>query len=1182
MDAALTASPWLRNGRLGDTLPGMALTADTSDASIASYAKRNLEKIAAAGGHTFESLMQAGGAPIASTLLGATSGAVMAPSDHRGEGAVRGAIAGGLTGLAHRAINAKGAVAAQNAAQAMSREAATVDNLATQIHGHPVLPHGGHYTDVSTNSASVGGRTVHDPAQVSVAPSDAAASLSRIADKRVAGAGVGGWFGQGTPVGASVAMGGIAGSTVPDEDPRKVASTEAFEELGGALKEAGFMDLMRRGYDALPSDADIGRRIAKTLTRQDSLLSPANLGPLEKLRMRLNGGMTIADAERISGQKAIPLGTSHGTTAAPQSMMTRLRNHVLDLHGHNAESAGLSRLDQAQDYARKMQGSASGPSGFEQGFSGALEDARMARPAAVPGMGGPVQHNVGQFTPAPGLSAADRTVAESSASGHWPTVQTYPPVQETPRDQIRNMRSQFKQMHAAEDDSEILGSALTKEAAGFTHAPHISPSRYGKVLDSLGTELGAAAKAHGHSADPAISQHFANATYHHANLNTHAKAVQDAIASGDVAARNAAQRNFNQAHQQMKGALGDMHGAAQAAGQTAQTAQHAAAYAQNAANQHAARAATPPRPAAAGGAPPVTPTPPAAAAAPAAAAPAPAPATAASARRGSRSPEQLRAQDAALEQARREAQNSRVSNTLPENLSRQKAEDIRAQAAGEFQKHDDTLRRAVVNRDSTDDLALRDTHHGAVQAAALARASSIRTQREANKYLAELNANEQRLAARHAKMQDVSARRTADLATPERPKADLATAAAPPGGDAPDPTVGLPGSGADHNPWSDKNVAPNMDLTDKIKAEQTASDALMRPRIGSRAVSGALGGAATGYIAADDDHKAQGALVGGAAGGALGAGVGHVQAERAKTLVTRPLQATMHGVHDAAKGTAAATELAALHKGPTSNYQYGAGAGALASGLTSRGGRPDDQRVASAEDDEMHPYEKIAGLEKDAGLLSRLVTGAGIGTGLGAGAGWVLGNRDPNLSAQDRDGYLRRGAVLGMLAGGAGGAFAHQLANHAANPALPHPGGALSDKMVAAMGAGGASLAGGMAYHAFTGSNQDADTAKSKALGTIAAQNEAHSVASTVFAPAQSAAFARVVQSDQTLAHADPELLSDSFETMRKAAPRLATDISAVRSFLREVASYGTGPNYVTIKNLAEAEKALNQTYTAK
>ena len=51
---------------------------------------------------------------------------------------------------------------------------------------------------------------------------------------------------------------------------------------------------------------------------------------------------------------------------------------------------------------------------------------------------------------------------------------------------------------------------------------------------------------------------------------------------------------------------------------------------------------------------------------------------------------------------------------------------------------------------------------------------------------------------------------------------------------------------------------------------------------------------------------------------------------------------------------------------------------------------------------------------------------------------------------------------------------------------------------------------------------------------------------------------------------------------MRKAAPRLATDVSAVRSFLREIASYGTGPNYVTIKNLAEAEKALNQTYTAK
>lgn len=72
------------------------------------------------------------------------------------------------------------------------------------------------------------------------------------------------------------------------------------------------------------------------------------------------------------------------------------------------------------------------------------------------------------------------------------------------------------------------------------------------------------------------------------------------------------------------------------------------------------------------------------------------------------------------------------------------------------------------------------------------------------------------------------------------------------------------------------------------------------------------------------------------------------------------------------------------------------------------------------------------------------------------------------------------------------------------------------------------------------------------------------------------AVFSSVAKNDELLAGADRKSLQTSFETMRRFAPTLATDPNAVRAYLREAATSGSGVNYNTIKLLADAEKAVN------
>ncbi len=80
----------------------------------------------------------------------------------------------------------------------------------------------------------------------------------------------------------------------------------------------------------------------------------------------------------------------------------------------------------------------------------------------------------------------------------------------------------------------------------------------------------------------------------------------------------------------------------------------------------------------------------------------------------------------------------------------------------------------------------------------------------------------------------------------------------------------------------------------------------------------------------------------------------------------------------------------------------------------------------------------------------------------------------------------------------------------------------------------------------------------------------------TMQSRAQKSIFTLLQQDDDVLSQADPQQLQETYHTMVRFAPTLATDKNAVRTFLRESVLYGTGPNHVAIKQLAEAEHAVN------
>ena len=68
-----------------------------------------------------------------------------------------------------------------------------------------------------------------------------------------------------------------------------------------------------------------------------------------------------------------------------------------------------------------------------------------------------------------------------------------------------------------------------------------------------------------------------------------------------------------------------------------------------------------------------------------------------------------------------------------------------------------------------------------------------------------------------------------------------------------------------------------------------------------------------------------------------------------------------------------------------------------------------------------------------------------------------------------------------------------------------------------------------------------------------------------------------LAQNDDIISQADPETISNAMGTLSRFAPTLSTDPNAVRSYLREAVTYGAGPDYATISNIANTEDRLQQ-----
>lgn len=108
------------------------------------------------------------------------------------------------------------------------------------------------------------------------------------------------------------------------------------------------------------------------------------------------------------------------------------------------------------------------------------------------------------------------------------------------------------------------------------------------------------------------------------------------------------------------------------------------------------------------------------------------------------------------------------------------------------------------------------------------------------------------------------------------------------------------------------------------------------------------------------------------------------------------------------------------------------------------------------------------------------------------------------------------------------------------------------------------------------GNRQSKKKKEMEEIGKLTGQREYKDSVSTALQPKQDDVYRKVITQDEILSDADPEMLKSTFSTMRRFAPSLASDPNAVRSFLRESATYGTGPNYAALKNLAEAERAVS------
>jgi hypothetical protein len=306
-------------------------------------------------------------------------------------------------------------------------------------------------------------------------------------------------------------------------------------------------------------------------------------------------------------------------------------------------------------------------------------------------------------------------------------------------------------------------------------------------------------------------------------------------------------------------------------------------------------------------------------------------------------------------------------------------------------------------------------------------------------------------------------------------------------------------------------------------------------------VAGGIPGALVGGAVADDDQRAEGAAAGLLAGTAGLYG--------ARGLLRTDMGRRLHPVVDVGIHQSAAPAA-------------GIGAGALVNYLS-----PDESasKIASS------PLKLavLRAMTKQADLrtsLMRALGGAAVGGAVGGGGGALMAH----LQGGDVAANARKGAIGGAGLGMMGGALSGFT-----------PRGSLAGMPADALTKGtGAALTGiGAAFGAhltspISGGGGAAAEQAQRELGKFNGQQAIKQQQSVSLAPQQDAAF-RQAQQDEVIQQADPALVASSFATMKRFAPNLAADPNAVRSFLRESATWNSGPSYATLKNLADAERAV-------
>ena len=220
------------------------------------------------------------------------------------------------------------------------------------------------------------------------------------------------------------------------------------------------------------------------------------------------------------------------------------------------------------------------------------------------------------------------------------------------------------------------------------------------------------------------------------------------------------------------------------------------------------------------------------------------------------------------------------------------------------------------------------------------------------------------------------------------------------------------------------------------------------------------------------------------------------------------------------------------------------------------------------------------GLHGSGAIGKRMAEMGALGGGVGALGGGIAGY------AQQDDPWERArhgaagGAGIGAVSGGMLGAnnflsTATPAQLHELFPFKNIPDETLKKGLSAALATAGVATGGGIASALTGGDNDDAVQEQAdKEMGRFQGLQKIKEQQRMELAPLHAQAFA-VAQADDVISQADPALVSSSFDTMKRFAPSLAADPNAVRSFIRESATWGTGPSYATLKNLADAERAV-------